>query len=64
MFPRKIIIVVLLALFFYESNTVQAQTPANKSLLAEAEKILAASAYTILNGEDTEDRLRADSFFH
>jgi hypothetical protein len=44
MFPRKIIIVLLLALFFYESNTVQAQTPANKSLLAEAEKILAASA--------------------
>jgi hypothetical protein len=50
-------------LFFSKNNSLFAQSSANKSILAEAEKVLAASAFAILNAEDTEDRLRADSFF-
>ncbi|PJE47483.1 MAG: hypothetical protein CUR34_02710 [Sediminibacterium sp.] len=50
-------------MFFSKNNSLFAQSSANKSILAEAEKVLAASAFAILNAEDTEDRLRADSFF-
>jgi hypothetical protein len=63
MLSRKIFLTILLALLFCKTNAVFAQTPANKSILAEAEKVLAAAAFAILNAEDTEDRLRADSFF-
>jgi hypothetical protein len=63
MFSRKIFLMLIVALLFSKTKSVYAQTPANKSILAEAEKVLSASAFAILNAEDTEDRLRADSFF-
>ncbi len=63
MFSRKIYLILFVTLFFSKNNSLFAQSSANKSILAEAEKVLAASAFAILNAEDTEDRLRADSFF-
>ena len=63
MFSRKLYLILFVTLFFSKNNSLFAQSSANKSILAEAEKVLAASAFAILNAEDTEDRLRADSFF-
>jgi hypothetical protein len=63
MFSRKLYLILFVTLFLSKNNSLFAQSSANKSILAEAEKVLAASAFTILNGDDTEDRLRADSFF-
>lgn len=60
---QKRILMLLMLLLCYTTQALKAQTAANKSLLAEAEKILAASAYPIVNADDTEDRLRADSLF-
>ncbi|MBA4259381.1 MAG: hypothetical protein C0446_09470 [Chitinophaga sp.] len=63
MFSRKLYLILFVTLFLSKNNSLFAQSSANKSILAEAEKVLAASAFAILNAEDTEDRLRADSFF-
>lgn len=52
-----------ISLLMCKNNLLFAQNAYNKSLLIEAEKILAASAYPIVNADDTEDRLRADSLF-
>ena len=63
MFSRKLYLILFVTLVLSKNNSLFAQSSANKSILAEAEKVLAASAFAILNAEDTEDRLRADSFF-
>ncbi len=60
---RRLITVFFLMVLIGSNKGLLAQTPSNRAILSAAETNLSGFAFTILNAEDTEDRLRADSFF-
>ncbi|TAG13090.1 MAG: hypothetical protein EAZ35_01240 [Sphingobacteriia bacterium] len=57
---KKCLLLVILAPTFFH---VMAQTDANKKVLNNIELALSKYATTIINTDDIEERLRADSFF-